>query len=64
MRYQYENLTLVTAHKMTNRLRNKSGNQQCFKQPQNNTKYIGVSPTKQVKDLYDKNFDIEDAIRR
>jgi hypothetical protein len=40
-----------------------------FKIVTNNKKYIGVTQTKQVKDLYDKNFkslkkEIEEELRR
>jgi hypothetical protein len=51
-----------------NRLRKKLGKHHPS-QVTNNIKYLGVTPTKQVKDLYDKNFkslkkEIEEDLRR
>ena len=41
---------------MINKLRKKLGNKTPFTIVTNNIKYLGVTLTKQVKDLYDKNF--------
>ena len=53
---------------MTNGLRRKSGKTP-FTIAKNNIKYLGVTLTKQMKDLYDNNFkslkkEIEEGIRR
>jgi hypothetical protein len=63
------NKSVPSSTERINRLRKKLGEITPFTIVTNNIKYLDVTLTKQVKDLYDKNFkslkkEIEDNLRR